>query len=108
MGKITINGKTWNLSGGANISIHSNSIYVNGEKLDESKDILNAHIIKIEGNVNNIDTDKSVDCDNVGGNINASGSVNCDDVKGDVHAGGSVNCDDISGNVFAGGSVNCN
>ena len=56
------------------------------------------------GDVTNIKTDRSVNCNNVLGNIEAGGSVNCDDVGGDINAGGSVNCDDVKGSVIAKGS----
>ena len=107
MNRIVINGKTYTFNDGANVSIINDSLYVDGKKIDSNQNIYDISVIKIEGNVNNIETDKSVNCGDVKGNINAGGSVNCDDIEGDVTAGGSVNCDDVGGSISAGGSVRC-
>lgn len=61
----------------------------------------------LEGRVENLKADGSINAGNVEGDVQAGGSVNCDAVKGSVNAGGSVNCDDVGGNVSAGGSVSC-
>lgn len=61
----------------------------------------------LEGRVENLKADGSINAGSVEGSVQAGGSVNCDAVKGSVSAGGSVNCDDVGGNVSAGGSVTC-
>lgn len=80
-----INGKEIKLPFNANIYINNNTVNINGEFVGKNKDI-----IYIYGDVQNIETDKS---------------VNCNNVKDDIKAGGNVNCDDIGRNVSTGGSV---
>lgn len=104
MNRIVINGREINVSG-CNISVMNNKVYVDGKLIKENDDIKDANTICVYGDVGNIETDKSVNCNNVGGDVRAKGSVNCDDVRGNVEAGGSVNCDDVGGHVTAGGIV---
>lgn len=93
------------------ITVTGNSIsVVNGKVIVDGIEISgnfsgNVELKITEGIVQNIRTDRSVNCGAVGGNVDAGGSVNCDDVRGSVNAGGSVNCDDIGGDVRAGGSI---
>lgn len=102
MATITINGVTYS---GNNISINNGKMTIDG--VDASNIPDNVMTIKVEGILNSLTCDKSVNVNGtIQGNIEAKGSVNCDDVKGNVNAGGSVNCDDIGGNVNAGGSIN--
>jgi hypothetical protein len=102
MNKITVNGKTIEVSGN-NISVINNKIFVDGKEI--SDEISKNADIYIYGDVGSIETDKSVNCDNVKGDIHAGGSVNCDDVNGSINCGGSVNCDNVGGSVTAGGSI---
>ena len=60
-----------------------------------------------QGDVLDLHSDFSVNCEDVSGSVHAGGSVNCDDVNGSVNAGGNVNCDDVNGPVHAGGNVTC-
>lgn len=91
---------------GRNITIIGNRIIVDGNEIEGSfSGKVELHIL--EGVVENIKADGSINALDVSGSINAGGSVNCDAVTGDVSAGGSVNCDDVGGSVRAGGSVNC-
>lgn len=106
MNQININGKQYNIPNG-NISIKNNKLYVNGKLVTEDNNIYKATEIVIKGDVENIETDKSVKCNNVKNSIKAGGSVNCDDVGGDIYAGGSVRCDNVVGNVSASGSIHC-
>ncbi len=106
MNRIVINGKEINIQG-SNISIKNNKVFVDGKEIANSDDILKANTIFIYGDVKNIETDKSVSCNDVLGNVYAKGSVNCDNIKGNVNSGGSVNCDDVGGSIVAKGSVNC-
>lgn len=89
---------------GRNIVIRNSKIVVDGVEISDTQDALT---IRVEGVVENLTTDMSVNCLNVTGNVTAKGSVNADAIGGNVEAGGSVNCDDVAGDVKAGGSVNC-
>ena len=61
--------------------------------------------VYIYGDVEHIECEGSVQCNNVKGNLQAGGSVNCDDVGGNINCGGSCNCDRVNGSVTAGGSI---
>lgn len=99
---VTINGVTYE---GNNVSMINNRIIIDGKEVGETEKSQTQ--VVIEGNIRNLQTDKSVTVNgNIDGDVGAGGSINCDDVGGNVHAGGSVNCDDVGGNVSAGGSVN--
>lgn len=89
---------------GRDVVIINGKIIVDGREVGNTEDAL---IIRVEGSIENLTTDMSVNCQDVTGNIIAKGSVNADAIKGNVEAGGSVNCDDVGGSVRAGGSVNC-
>ncbi len=106
MNRIVINGKEMNIQG-SNFTIKNNKVFVDGKEIANGDDIQNANTIFIYGDVKNIETDKSVNCNDVSGDVYAKGSVNCDNIKGNLSAGGSVNCDDVGGSITAGGSVNC-
>ena len=109
MGKIIVNGLEIEIPDGASVSIIDGEVSIDGKSVNkEELDAINkASNIIIEGDVNNITTDKSVKCRNVKGDITCEGSVHCDDVKGDVNADGSVQCDNVGGFVNADGSVQC-
>lgn len=102
MNKIIINGKEIKCNGN-NISVINNKVYVDGKVITD--DVFKNSDIYIYGNVENIECEGSVHCNDVHGDIKAGGSINCDDVGGDISCGGSVNCDNIRGSVIAGGSV---
>lgn len=103
MNKVTINGKTY--SSIHSISVSNSTVVIDGKKIDHGKTNNGILGIKIEGIVENIECDGSVECDDVQGTVQAGGSVRCDNVGGTVQAGGSVHCDNIGGSVMAGGSV---
>lgn len=108
---VTVNGKTKTLTApeGQNISVINGRILVDGKDYtDECELPENVVKIEVKGTLLNLETDATVNCENVEGNVVARGSVNCDRVAGNVQAGGSVNCDNVNGDVVAGGSVNCN
>lgn len=100
MNKITINGTTY--QSGKSISIKNNEVIIDGEKVDETT----AEKLVIKGEVNNLQTDLNVNCDNVSGDIIANGNVNCDDVSGNISAKGNINCDNVKGSIQANGNVN--
>lgn len=104
----TMTNQTIRISGN-NVNIVGRKIIVDGVDMTDQYSIPeNVLKIEIEGKVENLTTDKSVNVrGDVLGNVDAGGSVNAGNIGGYTKAGGSVNADDISGNVEAGGSVNC-
>lgn len=78
-----------------------------GNKRLENHEFCREVEITWNGSVLNLQSDFSVNCDQVEGSVHAGGNVNCDGVQGSVHAGGNVNCDDVRGDVQAGGNVTC-
>ncbi len=102
MNRIVVNGKSINCIGN-NVSIINNKIFVDGKEItDEATKNCDVYIY---GDVENIDCQGAVSCNNVKGNIKAGGSISCDDVGGNINCGGSVSCDEIKGSVNAGGSI---
>ncbi|UUZ75441.1 hypothetical protein LP414_27380 [Polaromonas sp. P1(28)-13] len=102
MATISVNGRNY---AGSNITIRNGVITIDGVKQADDSTKGAVEIRVLEGTIGELNSDLSVNCNNVTGNVHAGGSVNCDDVGSNVSAGGSVNCDDIGGNVSAGGSV---
>lgn len=101
MASISING---DVVVGRNIHISGKRVIVDGK--DIGKDFTSPLEVRVlEGSINELHADGSVNCNDVTGSIRAGGSVNCDYVGGNVSAGGSVNCDNVGGNVAAGGSI---
>ena len=98
---IIINGTSYS---GNNITITNGVVRIDGVTQGEKVSGV-VEILITEGAIANLNTDASVNCNNVGGDVQAGGSVNCENVSGSVHCGGSVKCNSISGNVVAGGSV---
>lgn len=96
---INYNGKEYE---GTSISVINGTVIIDGKVVEEDN---KASVIHIHGDVGELKTDKSVNCNNVKGDVDAGGSVNCSNVGGDVDAGGSVNAGKVQGNVDAGGSV---
>lgn len=96
---ITYNGKQYE---GNSISVVNGVVIVDGKVVEEGNQ---ASVIHIHGDVGQLKTDKSVNCNNVKQWVDAGGSVNCGNVGGDVDAGGSVNAGKVLGSVDAGGSV---
>ena len=103
MSRITVNGQSFNVSGGS-VSIINGVIVVGGNTVISG---LSGDVnIKWEGDLTSLKTDSSVTCGNVGGNVEAGGSVNCNDVKGSVSCGGSLRASGhIGKSISAGGSV---
>ena len=96
MNKITINGQTFNVSG-SNISVNGSSITVDGVtiqselngiveiKFEGDLANLEAHNVKVNGNVMGDIDAHNVECKNVGGNVKAH-NVDCGIVTGNVNA----------------------
>ena len=100
---VRINGKTYN---GRSVQIINNRVIIDGKEVTEegmAKDSILT--IKVEGTIENLTTDASVEAGLIQGDVQAGGSVTCDDVDGDVQAGGSVTCGKVNGDIMAGGSV---
>ena len=100
MGKIV-----GDIVGGSTVSIIGDKVIVDGVELNI--DLKGVLTIKVEGVLENLTTDRSVNCESVTGDVTAGSSVNADSIGGSVEAGSSVNCDNIAGDVKAGSSVNC-
>lgn len=100
--RISINGHVFS---GQNVDIVGGNVYINGVKQEGDKLQGVVEVRILEGTVNNLKSDASISCGNVGGDVHASGSVQCDNVKGSINAGGSVQADDVGGSINAGGSV---
>lgn len=96
MNRITINGNTFEVSGN-NISVSGNSIIVDGITIQSNLngiveikfegDLANveAHNVKVTGNVMGDVDAHNVECKNVGGNVKAH-NVDCGDIQGNVNA----------------------
>ena len=101
MATIVIDGRSFS---GRSVSIINGKVTIDGVVQDGSlSGIVEVRII--EGVLQELSCDASVNCSEVRGNVRASGSVNCGDISGSVNAGGSVNCGSVGGGVNAGGSV---
>lgn len=87
---------------GTNIAVRNNVVIIDGKQVDSGMNSILS--IKVEGTLARLETDCSVNCDDIAGDVVAGGSVNCDDVGGNVSAGGSVICERVGGNVI-GGSI---
>lgn len=100
--KITINGKTYNVSG-KNIQVKNDSIYVDGDLVESGL----SGVVKVEftGDLTNLDCTTAHINGNVLGNVDGT-TINCGDVGGKVD-GTTINCHDISGNVD-GVTIKCN
>jgi len=100
---VTINGKTYQ---GRNIQVINNRVIIDGKEVTEKGMAKNGILkVQVEGTLESLITDASVEAGLVKGDIQAGGSVSCDDVDGDVQAGGSVTCGKVGGDIMAGGSV---
>ncbi len=99
---IRVNGKSISVEGN-NVSIINDTVMVDGKVIKRSA----SGVVKVvvQGTINELRTDASVECGDVAGSVEAGGSVNCKNVGKDVDAGGSVNSMKVGGDIDAGGSV---
>lgn len=104
MASITINGMTVT---GSNISVNGKTVMVDGKVVDGVELSSAVDVIRIEGGVASVTSDRPVSCGDVAGNVSAKGPVNCGDVKGSVDAMGPVNAGDVGGDLRASGPVVC-
>ena len=102
MNRIVVNGITIDVEGN-NISIQNGRVRVDGK--DINVELGTNATLKVEGDLMNLTTDRSVECGNVHGNVDAGGSVHCGNVEGNIDAGGSVSGGGVGGDIDAGGSV---
>ena len=104
---MNINGKTYNIPDGANVSVVNNVVLVDGKRIP-TDDVKISDIV-IEGNTGPVRSDGSVTVNgSVNGSVSAGGSVKCENIHGEVKTGGSVHATSIVGSVSAGGSVKAN
>lgn len=108
--KITINGKTYEVSGN-NIRVQNDSIYVDGQliesglkdtvKIEFTGDLanLNCTTATILGDVKGDVDGTTITCGNVAGDVDGT-TIKCGDVGGDVD-GTSVTCNKVMGDVDA-------
>lgn len=108
--KITINGKSYDVSGN-NISVKNDSIYVDGilvesglsgdVKVEFTGDLANLDCTTatINGNVTGDVDGTTISCGNISGSVDGT-TINCGNIGGDVD-GTTINCGDIKGNVDA-------
>lgn len=102
MSKITINGKTIDVTGN-NITIRDGSVTVDGVTVASG---LSGEVhVKFDGDLASLDADGSVTCGAVRGSVKAGGSVSCGDVGQSVSAGGSVRAARVGGSMSAGGTI---
>lgn len=125
--KIVINGKTYNVSNSASVSVINNKVFVDGKELhneDLTKpkitielkgDIANLHIeaekVEVTGDIKgdlHANSCSQVQCRDVGGNVESGNTVHCRNVNGNVSAGNTIKAQEISGNAKAGNSVKTN
>lgn len=98
---VTINGVTYE---GRNVTVSNGIVRIDGQVVS-SKPTHGILEVKVTGTLHNLESDASVNCEDVAGDVHSGGSVNADNIGGNVNAGGSVNCDNVGGNINAGGSV---
>lgn len=105
MAIININGVKKTITDNADITIHSDSVFVNGNDL--SGKVNKGMKITIEGNVRSIDCQGSLSVTgDVYGNIRTNGSTNINgNVVGNVEASGNCSCKNISGDVSCNGKL---
>lgn len=105
MNSITINGKTITCSGN-NVVINNGRVIVDGNVISECN-TGNVKVV-IEGDINKIDCDGSVEVHGNSGSVECGGSCKVGgNVKGNIDAGGSVTCENVAGSIDAGGTVKC-
>lgn len=108
MSRVVLNGQSFDIPDGANVSIQNNVVYVDGKRYFADK-TLKLDTLVFEGPVGAVKVDQgSVTVSgSVEGDVAAGGSVSAGTVGGNIKAGGSVSCGRVGGTVKAGGSVSC-
>tara|TARA_Y100001935_G_C17217526_1_gene463437 strand:+ start:93 stop:539 length:447 start_codon:yes stop_codon:yes gene_type:complete len=125
-GRVTINGKNYDVPDGSSVSVIGNKVYVDGKEYNSSEKNSSKLEIHWEGEppksltvrgdnvrvkcgniAGDVTSEGSIDCEEVSGNVKADGSIVCGNVGGYARAGGSVSCKNVNGDASAGGSVNC-
>ncbi len=92
MNRITINGKTLSVAGGASVSVINNKLFINGKVVNDLQQYEVKNIkITIEGDCGNINTTGDVTVKGNCKDIDCNGSVTCyGDINGDIDCNGSV------------------
>lgn len=105
MGKVNINGKTYDTGMSGKIEVKNGIVTVDGKIVTEEK-AEGKIIFEMHGDIALLRCDADVVVHgNIAGDAFVSGNMTCRDVKGDVKASGNVSCDDIGKNLEAGGNV---
>ena len=106
MGKMNVNGVTYDVPPGASVSVVNGVVTINGQPATTYPQPANL-IINITGDVGQIEAAGSVNVSGNSGNVRADGSVTVKGSTSYIMAGGSIECGDVSGDASAGGSVRC-
>ena len=102
MQNITINGKSYI---GNSIRVTNNEVWIDGIRANPQPLPDNGILrIDLNGSIESLTSDSSVNVVGQVGQVRASGNVQCGDA-GSVYASGNVICRNVSGNVSAGGNV---
>lgn len=103
MGRITIDGKTFDVPDGSNIRIANNSVIVNQTTIAAGL----SGIVKIvwEGPAASISCNGDMECGEINGNLTVAGNVTCENVGGNISADGNVVALRVNGSIKAGGNV---
>lgn len=119
---VNINGQSFNVPYGSNVSMINNVLYVDGVeykgdgyeskhfKIEITGGVASLKVergdVSVVGDVATVDAGGNVSVSgNVNGNVDAGGNITCINVSGDVDAGGNVKCGKVAGHIEAGGSV---
>jgi len=119
--QVNVNGKSFNVRDGANISITNNVLYVDGQeyvgdgydskefKIEITGGVANVKVergsVVVHGDAGPVNAGGNVTCGNIFGGIDAGGNVTCGNVANTIDAGGNITCGSVGGNVVAGGNV---
>jgi len=82
----------------------NSTIIINGSYKYRSSKCIN---INVEGDVQTVDTQGDVTCQNVTGDISTQGDVTCKDVGNSISTQGDVTCRDIGRGISTMGDINC-
>jgi len=104
--RVTINGKTTTAPPGVSLQVIGNKIYFDGVLQEE--DLKGTVVVKIEGDVMNVESDGNVHIKGqVHGFVKSGMGLTCDNISGDAEAKMGIGCKNIGGNAKAGMGINC-
>lgn len=107
MGVVVINGNSYEVPDGSNISVINNQVLVDGKLLsNETSELQGIVEVKVTGDLNMIKCQYDLKVfGNVAKSVTAGRDVSCKDVGGNVNAGRDVDAGKIEGTVVAGRDV---